>query len=204
MSRNKVLEMAEAQVGGREDPPGSNRQKYGEAYGVNGVPWCIQFLWWIFAQSGESGAFYGGKKTASAGELLRWAKKAGRTKPPAQITRGDLVILCFDGSGDTQHGGIVMSPQGYTFITIEGNTSATSEDNGGAVCVKTRNLSQVVGVIDPLYLPEDVAPSAWYAEDVRFCIERGYMSGYPDGSFNPAQGVSRAEIARLIRRLHEE
>lgn len=204
MSRNKVLETAEAQVGVREDPPGSNRQKYGEAYGVNGVPWCIQFLWWIFAQSGESGAFYGGKKTASAGELLRWAKKAGRTKPPAQLARGDLVILCFDGSGDTQHGGMVTSPQGYKFITIEGNTSAASEDNGGAVCVKTRNLSQIVGVIDPLYLPEDVSPSAWYAEDVRFCLERGYMSGYPDGMFNPAQGVSRAEIARLIRRLHEE
>lgn len=203
MSRNKVLEIAEAQVGVREDPAGSNRQKYGEAYGVNGVPWCIQFLWWIFAQSGESGAFYGGEKTASAGELLRWAKKAGRTKPPAQLARGDLVILCFDGSGDTQHGGIVTSPQGYKFITIEGNTSAASEDND-AVCVKTRNLSQIVGVIDPLYLPEDVSPSAWYAEDVRFCLERGYMSGYPDGSFNPAQSVSRAEIARLIRRLHEE
>lgn len=204
MSRNKVLELAESQVGVREDPPGSNRQKYGDAYGVNGVPWCIQFLWWIFAQSGESGAFYGGKKTASAGELLRWAKKYGRTKPPAQLARGDLVILCFDGSGDTQHGGIVTSPQGYKFITIEGNTSAASEDNGGVVCVKTRNLSQIVGVIDPLYLPEDVSPSAWYAEDVRFCIERGYMSGYPDGLFNPTQSATRAEIAHMIRRLHEE
>lgn len=204
MSRNKVLETAESQVGVREDPPGSNRQKYGDAYGVNGVPWCIQFLWWIFHQAGEDGAFFGGGKTASAGELLRWAKKNGRTKPPAQLARGDLVILCFDGSGDTQHGGIVTSPQGYKFITIEGNTSAASDDNGGVVGVKTRNRSQIVGVIDPLYLPEDVSPSAWYAEDVRFCIERGYISGYPDGSFNPSQSVTRAEIARLIRRLHEE
>ena len=74
---DKLCAVARAEIGTREYPEDSNRQKYGEAYGWNGVPWCVQFIWWCFMQAGLQGLFYGGRKTASCSELLGPGEAAG-------------------------------------------------------------------------------------------------------------------------------
>lgn len=53
----------------------------------------------------------------------------------------------YDGWVAGDHTGIVQSaPDGSGYFTaVEGNTSLTSDDNGGAVMVRTRHLSQVCG-----------------------------------------------------------
>ena len=62
MSLNRVLKIARADLGYTENPPGSNMTKYGEAYGMNGVPWCVEAPWYWFNQAGERMAFFGGGK----------------------------------------------------------------------------------------------------------------------------------------------
>lgn len=90
-------------------------------------------------------------KSAGCAALGDWAKQQGifRTyKESAQP--GDVVLFDFAGNHSyRQHVGIVVSQTGTTLTTIEGNTSVSSNDNGGAVMRRTRYTSQVVGYIRP-------------------------------------------------------
>ena len=216
MSLSKVIETARAELGVKESPPGSNRVKYWEDYdpGYQGLPWCVAFLWWIFQRAGERMAFFGGGKTASCSVLLRWYKEQGLTVPEDQVQPGDIVILDFTGrKRDTAHCGIVTKtwwgPDGFDrFETLEGNTSPFngSQSNGGMVCKKTRYPSQIVAVCRPQYKPDDPQPvddvtGHWAEAQIRRCIERGLMQGYPDGSFGPDKPVTRAELAVILDRL---
>lgn len=91
--------------------------------------------------------------TANCGTLGDWAKKQGRfysynTEPKY----GDLVLFDFRGAHKKrQHVGIFVGGNGSALTTVEGNTSVTSNDNGGAVMLRTRYRSQVVGYIRPAY-----------------------------------------------------
>ena len=214
MSLSKVIETAREDLEYTESPPNSNRTKYGEWYGVNGVPWCVMALAYWFDKAGERMAFFGGGKTASCGTLLRWYREQGLTGPVEQVQPGDIVILNFSGTQDTQHCGLVtivdrlaVTRKLLQVQTIEGNTSVNgSQDNGGMVAEKTRYPSQIVAVCRPQYKPEepetvDDVSGHWAEESIRWCMEHGLMKGYPDGSFQPDKGVTRAEIATILKRL---
>ena len=217
MSLSKVLEIARADLGYTENPPGSNRTKYWEAYDpkMQGQPWCVAFLWWVFQQAGERMAFFGGGQTASCSMLLRWYKEQGLTVPVEQVREGDIVLLNFNGKGTPDHCGLVTA-KGYsisdeiiqTITTIEGNTSASvgSQSNGGMVCAKTRYPSQIVGVCRPQYKPDDPQPvddvtGHWAEKSIRKAINSEIMAGYPDGSFKPNNPVTRAELVTVLDRL---
>lgn len=43
----------------------------------------------------------------------------------------------------------------------------------------------------------------WAAADIRRLAAQGLLSGYPDGTFRPSAPVTRAELARLLRRLFQ-
>jgi hypothetical protein len=90
-------------------------------------------------------------KTANCGTLGDWAKQNGCFIPYTGTGQpGDLVLFDFSGAHKTrQHVGILVSQTGNTLTTIEGNTSVTSNDNGGAVMRRTRTVSQVVGYVRP-------------------------------------------------------
>lgn len=129
----RVLEIAESQVGTKESPPGSNKQKYGEAYGQNGVAWCAIFVWWLFIQANAKAGLP--EKTASVYELQKAFKRNGQFYSTPEV--GDIVIYDF-GDG---HTGIVKSVQPTTIHAIEGNTSGSakgSQSNGGVVAEKVR------------------------------------------------------------------
>ena len=49
----------------------------GKAYGMDGVYWCMQFVWWCFQQA-DKALFMDSGKTASCGELMRWAQAHGQ------------------------------------------------------------------------------------------------------------------------------
>lgn len=210
MSANTVLDIARGELNVTEFPPNSNRVKYWDSYNPTwqGQPWCVAFLWWCFQQAGEGQVFFGGGKTASCGTLLRWYSAQGQTVAKQDVQPGDIVILNFSGTNDTQHCGLVVEvPYWGVIKTIEGNTSiAGSQSNGGQVCLKTRNLSQIVGVCRPQYKKEESMPKAdyenhWAKKDIRWCIDRGLLTGYPDGTFQPDKPVTRAEMAVIIRRI---
>lgn len=221
MSAAGVIAAARGELGNTELPAGSNRQKYGEAFGWDGVRWCVIFLWWCFRQAGESAAFFGGAKTASCGTLLRWYQEQKLTVPIEQVQPGDIVILNFHGTQDTEHCGLVVEtaplyPTIGWIKTIEGNTppgEEGSQDNGGSVALKRRYPRQIVGVCRPQYKAEPEPeltdnPPDWaghWAEDaIRWAISSEYMTGYKDGTWKPDKPVTRAELATVLRRLEEK
>lgn len=153
---DRVIELAMAEIGNKESPANSNMTKYGAAYGLNGQPWCVIFLWWCFREAELSGLFYGGGKVASCSQFRTWAQRNGEWVT-GDYRRGDLVIFDFPGTKyETDHIGIVTNVTGSGLITVEGNTSATgSQSNGGMVMQKSRPFSQVIGAIRPKYETED-------------------------------------------------
>lgn len=229
MSVERVIEIARRELGQTESPSGSNNTPYGAAYGLQGQPWCVIFLWWLFREAGESAAFFGRAKTASCGKLLRWYREQGQTVPVEQVQPGDIVILNFHGTQDTEHCGLVTEVlgNGRYIQTIEGNTTSTHKDtsndsNGGCVAAKTRYPSQIVAVCRPKYKedgpssgPSDHLPPGegketvdditghWAEDAIRWCMEMGLMRGYEDGTFQPDKPVTRAELATVIKRLEE-
>lgn len=217
MSISKVIELARADLGYTESPPGSNMTKYWEAYDpkMQGQPWCVAFLWWVYQQAGERMAFFGGGRTASCSVLLRWYKEQGLTVPVEDVQVGDIVLLNFNGKGTPDHCGLVATVgklNGDPCVwTIEGNTTASgttggAEDNGGMVDLKLRLRRNIVGVCRPQYKPEepDDITGHWAEKAIRRCMERGLMKGYPDGSFGPDKPVTRAELAVILDRLDKE
>lgn len=216
MSLSKVIETARADLGYTENPPGSNMTKYGEAYGMNGVPWCVEALWFWFNEAGERMAFFGGGKTASCSVLLRWYREQGMTVPVEDVRVGDIVILNFSGTKDTQHCGLVTIVDRVAATrkllqvqTIEGNTSVNgSQDNGGMVAEKTRYPSQIVGVCRPQYKPDDPQPvddvsGHWFTPSVEWAREKGLIKNYPDGSFKPNNPLTRAEACAMFERFYQ-
>lgn len=47
---------------------------------------------------------------------------------------------------------------------------------------------------------QDTDPSAWYADSVGTAVELGLFTGYPDGTFHPAQTISREEAFAVLSR----
>lgn len=152
-----VLSLAEKEIGTKESPANSNKQKYGEAYGMNGVPWCVIFIWYLFREVGASQLFYGGGKVASCSAVMNYAQK-NKQWVTKNYKAGDLVIFDFPNTGaETDHIGIVKKVSGTSLTTIEGNTSpdsAGSQSNGGMVCQKERSTSLVLGAYRPNYEDE--------------------------------------------------
>lgn len=140
-----VLALASQQVGTKESPARSNKQKYGGDFGLNGVPWCAEFVWWVFDRAAAGGAMP--NKTASVFDYRDQFKALGRFNMNPQP--GDVVIYDF-GKG---HVGIVKSVQDKTITTIEGNTSASNKGdqaNGGMVAERTRpRNSHILGYGHP-------------------------------------------------------
>ena len=47
----------------------------------------------------------------------------------------------------------------------------------------------------------DVYKSEWYFDDVKTATERGFFTGYPDGSFKPNASMTRAMFAQVLYRI---
>lgn len=208
MSWSKVHEVARGEIGKTEYPPGSNITPYGEAYGLNGVPWCVIGLWWVFQVAGEGMAFFGGAKTARCSVLMEWYKQQGMLVPFTDAQPADIVFLNFNGKGTPDHCGLVTERRGVLLYTVEFNTTPGlegSQDNGGSVAEKIRYPYQIVAVARPQYkeeeVPKDDFTGHWAEQSIRRVMAHGFMKGFPDGTFRPDQAVTRAELATILDRL---
>lgn len=159
-SSETLLDLARGEIGYCESPAGSNRTKYGAWYGLNGQPWCMMFLQWLFHQAGAEKLLP--VRTASCGALMRAAQAAGQWVSTG-YQPGDLVIYNFSGGAATDHCGIVEAVDSGTVTAIEGNTAIGNDSNGGTVLRRVRPMSQVVGALRPRYDEEEEETVVRYA-----------------------------------------
>lgn len=140
--RQLALARAASQIGYTETPAGSNENKFGEWYGFNGVAWCAMFQTWCFEPYAPS-SFVRGRRYSYV-PYLRADAVAHRyglsvTKTPIP---GDLACYFWSGldSPEDSHVGIVESGSATAWTAIEGNTSTSSNSNGGQVMRRTRRI----------------------------------------------------------------
>jgi hypothetical protein len=151
--RMAALKRARGQLGVKESPPASNRQKYGEWYKMNGVPWCAIFVTWSYELGAtdvrkEAPSFVRGTRYSYCPYVVADARagKYGLRTTDDPIP-GDLVVYDWEGPGGGgvyDHIGIFENwiTGAATFEAIEGNTSLSNNSNGGEVMRRTRNASQ--------------------------------------------------------------
>lgn len=150
---NTIVAKAKTQIGVKESPANSNNVKYNTAYygkSVSGdkYPWCCVFMWWVFKECGYSNLFYGGKKTASCNTLMNYYKKQKQFSTTPRI--GSLAFFNWGTGTTAKHVGIVINANSDgTIVTVEGNTSAGNDSNGGQVMQRNRNKSQIIGYAYP-------------------------------------------------------
>lgn len=135
------LAVALSQVGYTEYPAGSNNTKYGEWFGMNYQPWCDMFVSWCGAECNAAdivGSFALCK--AHAAWFIRRGQWHDMTETPQP---GDVVFFGIHGS--IEHVGIVRGVDDGDVLTVEGNTSRSSNDNGGAVMLRRRGLGDPYG-----------------------------------------------------------
>ena len=204
-----VLNIACGQLGVTESPAGSNRTKYGKWMGLDGQPWCMSFVQWCFHQAGTPLPH----KTGSCSALLNWYKANRPDCVVKDPQPRDIIIYNFG------HTGIVESAATTTITAIEGNTSpgqSGSQDNGGGVYRRQRNLALVRAFIRPFpkkedimtgkeiydalsdYLSRQTVPNWAKAE-----LEEAVKMGITDGS-NPMQLIPRYQAVILAKRAAEK
>ena len=215
VTASKVVSIAAGQVGYKEGKNNSN--KYGAAYGMNNVSWCMEFIWWCFKQAGMD--WY---KTASCTACYK--HYASRAVSRDALRKGDVVFFDWDHSGDCDHVGIVESVGSSRITTIEGNTSsgnAGSQSNGDGVYRRYRTRSQIAKAIRPAYEAETNGGGTCNVtvQEVKngskggsvyvlqaFLKAKGYYTGKVDGiagsltekaikAFQKAMGLSQDGIA---------
>ena len=156
---DNIIELAVSQIGVTEFPRDSNNVKYNtEFYGrevYDGLwgttfPWCCTVVWWVFKHADASDLFYGGGKTASCPTLAQYYERKGQLVKYG-FRRGDIVFFDWNiGGYGYDHVGIIEKANGDgTYYCIEGNTSLTSNDNGGSVMRRLRSFMSISGAGRP-------------------------------------------------------
>ena len=186
---SELLDIARKQIGVKESPPNSNNVRYntwyyGREVSGSAYPWCAVFAAWVFDQAKVKLPI----RTASCGALMRAAQSAGQWVT-GDYRPGDVVIYDFPGGAKTDHCGIVEAVDGTYISAIEGNTSSTSDADGGAVERRARKFSQIVGAVRPSYDKEveevryntvSECPG-WARETVQKLVDREYLNGTGEG-----------------------
>jgi len=146
MSRQTIIAVAAAEVGTKENPPGSNRTKYGQWFGLDGYKWCAMFVSWVYFKSGYPLGYIDTDKGFSSCQsgYDHWLKTGELTDVPQM---GDIVLYDWNEDGHCDHTGIFYQwiQEGISFQSYEGNTSIGSDSDGGAVMLRNRNKKYVKG-----------------------------------------------------------
>lgn len=193
------LDLAKKYIGYTEHPANSNQNLFGAWYGMNGVPWCMEFVQFCFANAGYTLPH----KTASCSALLDWYKAYKPNRIKLMPLPNDIVIYKFG------HTGIVESGNSQAVTAIEGNTSSNnngSQDNGGGVYRRVRPASQVTAYIRPFdtYKDDDYMTRKeildeigdewierfdqlpkWAKPDIRELLDRQIINGGTDYDKDP-------------------
>lgn len=208
ITKEQIINRALGEVGVKENPPNSNRVKYNDWYygkSVSGssFPWCMTFIQWIYKDSGLLPI-----KTASCSALYNEFKKRGQIVKDPQP--GDIVFFKWNISNyPCQHVGLVVSVGGSSIVTVEGNTSVTSNDNGGSVMKRQRPRNKsIVAFARPAYenvpsTPQTPVNEAKKTVDevAREVIKGKWGSGAERRQKLTAAGYNYAEVQNRVNQI---
>jgi peptidoglycan hydrolase-like protein with peptidoglycan-binding domain len=149
---SEIIKVAESYLGYKESPPNSNRTLFGKWHGLDGNPWCAMFVSYVYHESGVTEL----RKVdptnlpgfAYCPNGVKYFRQQNRFNKTPRI--GSLVFFDWGNDGISDHVGIVVDIQGENIITIEGNTSAGNQSNGGEVQKRTRKMRDIQGFGHPL------------------------------------------------------
>lgn len=195
MTVNKILEKATCFLGVTENPSGSNNVQFNtDYYGgpVHGAefPWCCAFVWDVFQKCGAGDLFCGGQKTAWCPFVESYAK-ANKQWFTKDFKPGDCILFNFQGGTLAGHIGFVEQVNADGSVAcIEGNTSVTSDDNGGAVMRRVRYAKNILGAFRPAYTPEN---SPWYKQAQEWAMSANLTDGT-----RPEDPATRAEVWQMF------
>lgn len=203
----KLLGIARAEIGVKESPAGSNKVKYntwyyGKEVSGSSYAWCAVFVCWCFAQAGLRSLI---KITGGCTTMMNWYKQNGQTIDPKSAQPGDLVFYQFDRDTYADHIGIVESVTRDGVVAIEGNTSLTSNDNGGAVMRRTRKWSQIMAVARPKW-PEDESKeeNGMTNEEIKALVRSEVTEAMKDVTATIAAAVKEAMPVEAVYHSAEE
>lgn len=208
VTKEQIINRALGEVGIKENPPNSNRVKYNDWYygkSVSGssFPWCMTFIQWIYKDSGLLPI-----KTASCSALYNEFKKRGQIVKDPQP--GDIVFFKWNTSNyPCQHVGLVVSVGGASIVTVEGNTSINSNDNGGSVMKRQRPRNKsIVAFARPAYenvpsTPQTPVNEAKKTVDevAREVIKGKWGSGAERRQKLTAAGYNYAEVQNRVNQI---
>lgn len=139
MNGQKVVSIAEKEIGVEESPRNSNKTKYGKWFGFDGVAWCGMFVSWCYAQAGFALGNIGYLK-GFAGCQTAFAHFTKTKEITNKPIAGDIVLFDWNGDKRYDHTGIfVRWLDDNRFEAIEGNTAVGNDSNGGKVMLRVRN-----------------------------------------------------------------
>ena len=200
-----VLAEALRHRGTIENPVGSNRQKFGEQYGWNGVAWCNIFVSRVgFAVAGDYDLL---GKFASTIACARWWEGQGRFG--REPRPGATVFFDWDGGRSIDaidHIGLVIEPLGNGRVrTIEGNAAIPGKSDG--VWVHERSTKFIVGYGYPSYSGAPAQRGAARAAETAGTASRGKVRA-ATGAAPPfpgqlQKGSTGPGVLTLQRRLRE-
>lgn len=160
--RHDAVHFALGQVGITEHPPGSNRglivDHYQGMFHISGQPWCGAFVGYCANQSTAKLTervvytpyiFEDARRKVRGLDGVVWA---GGFSHEHVAHSGDLVLYDFGTPGGIKHVGMLVAPWKGSgpLQTVEGNTSfgsGGSQDNGGAVARRSRDISLVHSIV---------------------------------------------------------
>ena len=147
---NKIVATAEGEIGIKEYPANSNKTKYGQWFGFDGVAWCGIFVSWVYHMAGSPLGNIGFLKGfAGCQSAVHHYKHAGEiTDNPVP---GDIVFFDWNNDGRYDHTAIYIKKiDNEYFETVEGNTSLTNQSNGGEVMRRKRKNTKSVIFVHPI------------------------------------------------------
>lgn len=150
---NKVIEVANSQVGVLEKPLGSNSgpevEKYLASVGLpKGNSWCMAFVYYCFNEASNALSIKN-PLVKTGGCLNHWQKTTAKKilasqskNNPSLVIPGSVFIM--DHGSGLGHTGIVTEVVGSYIKTIEGNTNNTNSREGiGVFKIENRKINSI-------------------------------------------------------------
>ena len=146
------------QKGIRETPPGSNRNMYSAYFGFGPQFWCADFVGFCLDKTGNEDKKVPWGYPSAVENITRWGQSNNFIHD--QPKKGDIFTR-----KDGKHTGFVLTAQGSSFMTIEGNTMGPSgcvyvasharDASSGHVLLRTPQLldDRVSGLLEASRVP---------------------------------------------------